>query len=131
MRVSLAGPHRPGLHLPEGTVYVGRAYGGMKGHPLRNPHRVGAECKARLHCKFDPCTACAPCDLGGVVHTRDESLDLYRAHLLQHPDLIEMAAVLVEDRWSLACWCPREQACHIDVITEIGDLVVNDMLDAA
>ncbi|MFB6548692.1 hypothetical protein [Streptomyces sp. NPDC056405] len=129
-RISLAGqPHD--LRLADGIIYVGRAYAGTKGHPLRNPHAYDRPCKARCHCKTPDCTACRPCDSGGHVHSRDESLDLYWAHLVQHPDLLDQAAILVEDRWTLACRCPLDQACHIDVLTEIGEAIINDIWDAA
>ncbi|MFI6334155.1 DUF4326 domain-containing protein [Streptomyces sp. NPDC050535] len=117
------------------AVWVGRAFAAQKGHLLRNPHKVAKNdtdfCKARLHCKFDPCVTCAPCDDGLHLHTRDESLDLYRAHLTEHPDLIDMAAELVEERWSLACRCPMDQPCHVDVLIELADLAINDMWEAA
>ncbi|WP_437052378.1 hypothetical protein [Streptomyces sp. enrichment culture] len=129
-RISLAGqPHD--LQLPDGVVYVGRAYAGTKGHPLLNPHAVGKPCRARCHCKTPDCTACRACDDGTHVHSGDESLDLYWAHLVQHPDLLDQAAVLVEDRWTLACRCPLDQPCHIDVFTEIGEAIINDIRDAA
>lgn len=83
--------------VPEGAVYAGRAAPGLRRSPFNNPHRVGK-----------PCGACA-----GAVHTLDEALTLYSAHLDANPELVERARQELAGH-DLACWCGLSGRCHVD-----------------
>lgn len=118
--------HNIGVLEETGAVWLGRAYAGQKGHILRNPHKVATSdtdfCKARHHCKFDPCLTCAPCDDGLHLHTLDESLRLYEAHMREHPSLI-LEGLRVQHSGLLgACSCPLDARCHIDVLSDLLDI---------
>lgn len=108
------------------AVWLGRAQAGQKGHILRNPHKVAKNdtdyCKARLHCKFDPCVACAPCDDGLHLHPREDALRLYEAHLKEHPTLILEGLRIAHSGLRGACSCPMDARCHIDVLNELVDV---------
>lgn len=105
------------------AVWLGRAQAGQKGHILRNPHKVAQKetdyCKARLHCKIDTCEVCAPCDDGLHLHTTDESLELYEAHLKANPTLILEGLRLAHSGKRAACACVMDARCHIDVLNEL------------
>lgn len=47
------------------------------------------------------------------------AVDAYRHHLKQHPELVERARAELAGRW-LSCWCPKEQACHADVLLAVA-----------
>lgn len=85
--------------VPPGAVRVTR--------PTRwgNPHRVGR-----------PCRACG----GGTVHDATEAVQLYRAHLAEHPELIAAARRELAGK-VLACWCPPGEPCHADVLLEVAN----------
>ncbi|MFE6287685.1 DUF4326 domain-containing protein [Streptomyces sp. NPDC057877] len=120
LRVSLVGQRWFEIGIPEDAVYVGRAYGGVKGHPLRNPHAVGKPCRARCHCKDINCATCRACDGGDIVHTSSaEVVRLYRQHLIRRPDLLAMAVEMLNAGVRLACSCPLNNPCHIDVLIEL------------
>ncbi|MFD9715130.1 DUF4326 domain-containing protein [Streptomyces sp. NPDC059076] len=78
--------------------YVGRAMhrGGwhLEGSPLASPYRPGPD------------------------GTREEVMELYRAHLLSHPELLALLPALRGKR--LGCWCVPEK-CHAEVIAELAD----------
>jgi hypothetical protein len=95
---------------PANLVYVGRHQGqggwDVASHPLHNPHDVGKKCRRK---------AC-----GGVVHTLDESLSLYREHMTTGPYAPYLTRLLPPLRgYRLACWCPLDQRCHVDVLLEL------------
>jgi hypothetical protein len=52
--------------VPAGAVYIGRACPGLPGSPFRNPFPV-------------------------KTHGRAEALQLFRHHLVEHPELVEQA----------------------------------------
>ncbi len=86
-----------GFRLPEGVDYIGGAMPrlGLKqsdwANPFKKPFRKG-------------------------LITREESLQLYREHVLSRPDLIKR---LPELRGKiLGCWCSPER-CHGDVLFEL------------
>jgi hypothetical protein len=80
------------------VVYVGRPMhrGGwhLDGSPLAGPYRPGHD------------------------GSREEVLELYRAHLLARPDLLKLLPGLRGHR--LGCWCVPER-CHAEVIAELAD----------
>jgi hypothetical protein len=78
--------------VPDGAVKATRP--GRWG----NPHPVGKACKV-----------CA-----GAVHDLDEALQLFRVHLVEHPELVARARRELAGR-DLACWCDLDKACHADV----------------
>ncbi|GGS97887.1 adenylosuccinate lyase [Streptomyces chromofuscus] len=88
---------------PADVVYVGRRWtlGGwdLPRHPLYNP--------------FVPDTATRKRD-----GTRAEVIALYRAYLLERPDLLDLVPDL-RGR-TLACWC-APQPCHADVLAELAE----------
>ncbi|MGW5652062.1 DUF4326 domain-containing protein [Streptomyces humi] len=91
-------------HAPADVVYVGRRWtmGGwdLPHHPLRNPFAYDIPKKKR-------------------DGTRAEVMAMYRAYLLERPELLELVADL-RGR-TLACWCAPEP-CHADVLAELADL---------
>lgn len=48
-------------------------------------------------------------------HGRVRAVQLFHAHLAEHPDLAEAACRELPGR-SLGCWCPLDQPCHADVL---------------
>ena len=101
-------PHRiqmtrdkPWRHLAPDAVIVAR---GKAGEPWGNPHPIDV-----------PCPGC-----GGVRHTRDEAVRLYRVHLDAHPDLVARARDELAGR-DLTCWCPLDVPCHADVLLEVAN----------
>lgn len=91
-------------HAPGDVVYVGRRWtmGGwdLPGHPLRNPFVHDTPGKKR-------------------DGTRAEVMSMYRAYLLERPELLELVTEL-RGR-TLACWCAPE-LCHAHVLAELADL---------
>jgi hypothetical protein len=51
---------------------------------------------------------------------RERALELYRAHLAAHPELVEAARQELRGR-PLGCWCPLDVACHADVLLELAN----------
>lgn len=88
--------------VPPGAVYIGRGAPGLKASPYANPHTA-----ARSGCRL----------CGGQVHTREEAVRLYRAHLAAHPELVEQARRELAGK-DVACWCAPGDACHGDVLVE-------------
>jgi|SRR5215211_4591850 len=81
--------------VPDGAVYVGRESPYLKRHPLHNPFKVSE-------------------------HGLEKALALYRQRLLDRPRLMELAMMLVLVKGKdLACWCPPDQRCHVDVILDV------------
>jgi hypothetical protein len=90
-RVKVQGDYFHG-RVPEGAYYAGRAAPGLKQSPLHNPYPV-------------------------KVHGLDQSLALYRAHLLSRPDLLELASMVIRFAGQdMACWCDLDRPCHVDVL---------------
>ncbi|MGN9842953.1 DUF4326 domain-containing protein [Nonomuraea sp. H19] len=89
--------------VPEGATYVGRAAPGLKASPYNSPHSIGRK----------GCRAC-----GGRLHDRHEVMELYRAHLREHPELVEQARRELAGQ-DLACWCRPDQECHADVLLAV------------
>ncbi|MGR6921237.1 DUF4326 domain-containing protein [[Actinomadura] parvosata] len=88
--------------LPHGAIWCGRQGPHLKRSPWANPHTLsGAGC-------WQP-----GCD--GRVHRRQEVLDLYREHLVSHPELVERARAELDGQ-ALACRCKLDEACHVDVL---------------
>jgi hypothetical protein len=94
-RVRVAGDLFHG-RVPAAAVYVGRAAPGLPRSPYANPYPA-------------------------KVHGRAGAVQLYRAHLAAHPDLVWAARRELAGR-DLACWCPLDQPCHADVLLEIAAL---------
>ncbi len=46
---------------------------------------------------------------------RAEALQLYRAYLDEHPDVVAEARRALAGR-DLACWCPLDVPCHADIL---------------
>lgn len=88
--------------VPAGAVYVGRATPGLRRSPYANPHTLRAE-------------GCRHC---GQAHTRAEVIDLYRAHIADHPELVDRARRELAGR-DLACWCRLDDPCHADVLLDV------------
>ncbi|MEU5535941.1 DUF4326 domain-containing protein [Streptomyces sp. NPDC020362] len=90
-------------HAPADVVYVGRRWtmGGwdLPRHPLYNPFAYDTPQKKR-------------------DGTRAEVMAMYRAHLLERPELLDLVPDL-RGR-TLACWCAPE-LCHADVLAELAD----------
>lgn len=53
-------------------------------------------------------------------HGRARAVELYRAHLAAHPELIEAARTELRGH-DLACWCPAGAQCHADVLIEVAN----------
>ncbi|MFG2790245.1 DUF4326 domain-containing protein [Streptomyces sp. NPDC048419] len=91
-------------HAPAGIVYVGHRWtmGGwnLPRHPLHNPFAYDTPKRRR-------------------DGTRAEVMAMYRAYLLEHPELLELIPEL-RGR-TLACWCAPE-LCHGDVLAELAEL---------
>ncbi|MFJ9349190.1 DUF4326 domain-containing protein [Streptomyces sp. NPDC101237] len=89
---------------PADVVYVGRRWtlGGwdLPRHPLSNPFAYDTPKKRR-------------------DGTRAEVMAMYRAYLLERPELLEQVALLRGK--ALACWCAPE-LCHAHVLAELADL---------
>ncbi|MBT2420574.1 DUF4326 domain-containing protein [Streptomyces sp. ISL-22] len=81
--------------LPPGAVYVGRRAPHLPGHALRNPYSV---------------KACG---------SPQEAVRRYRRWLLSREDLLTLVRDLRGQ--ALACWCPLDRPCHVDVIAELAD----------
>lgn len=79
--------------IPDGAVYVGRRTPHLRQSRYANPYPVKG--------------------LGLA-----QSLDLYRAHLGRHPELVESARRDLAG-CDLACWCPLDQPCHADILLDI------------
>jgi hypothetical protein len=45
-------------------------------------------------------------------------MELYRAHLREHPELVEQARRELAGH-DLACWCRPDQECHADVLLAV------------
>jgi hypothetical protein len=90
-------------HAPAEIVYVGRRWtmGGwdLPRHPLYNPFAYDTPKRRR-------------------DGTRAEVMAMYRAYLLERPELLEQVPDL-RGR-TLACWCAPER-CHGDVLAELAD----------
>ncbi|MER6065073.1 DUF4326 domain-containing protein [Streptomyces sp. NPDC001792] len=90
-------------HAPADVVYVGRRWtmGGwdLPRHPLYNPFAYDTPKKKR-------------------DGTRAEVVAMYRAYLLERPELLESVEELRGK--TLACWCAPE-LCHADVLAELAD----------
>ncbi|MEU1301721.1 DUF4326 domain-containing protein [Streptomyces shenzhenensis] len=88
---------------PADVVYVGRRWtlGGwdLPRHPLYNPFAYHTAAKRR-------------------DGTRAEVVAMYRAYLLERPELLELVPRL-RGR-TLACWCVPEP-CHAQVLAELAD----------
>ncbi|MFJ9903564.1 DUF4326 domain-containing protein [Streptomyces sp. NPDC101152] len=100
--------HEYGARLelaPADVVYVGRRWtlGGwdLPGHPLRNPFAYDTPKRRR-------------------DGTRAEVMAMYRAYLLERPDLLELVEELRGK--TLACWC-APLPCHADVLADLADSV--------
>jgi hypothetical protein len=94
----------PRLELaPDDVVYVGRRWtlGGwdLPRHPLSNPFAYDTSERRR-------------------DGTRAEVMAMYRAYLLEHPELLDLVPEL--HGRTLACWCAPE-LCHADVLAELAD----------
>ncbi|MEU8712633.1 DUF4326 domain-containing protein [Streptomyces sp. NPDC048663] len=91
-------------HAPADLVYVGRRWtlGGwdLPRHPLANPFAYDTPKKRR-------------------DGTRAEVMAMYRAYLLERPELLEQVAQLRGK--TLACCCAPE-LCHAHVLAELADL---------
>lgn len=79
--------------VPVGAVYVGRGLPGLPRSPWANPYST------RAH------------GLGGALR-------LYRAYLLDRPDLIERGRAELAGL-DLACWCPLARPCHADLVLDL------------
>lgn len=90
-------------HAPADVVYVGRRWtmGGwdLPRHRLYNPFAYDTPKKKR-------------------DGTRAEVMAMYRAYLLERPELLESVEELRGK--TLACWCAPE-LCHADVLAELAD----------
>ena len=53
-------------------------------------------------------------------HSPAEAVALYRAWLLERPDLLAAARAGLAGR-SLACWCPPGTPCHADVLLDLAN----------
>lgn len=53
-------------------------------------------------------------------HSPTAAVALYRAWLLEHPDLLDAARAELGGR-SLACWCPPGAPCHADVLLDLAN----------
>ncbi|MFD8999669.1 DUF4326 domain-containing protein [Streptomyces sp. NPDC059582] len=88
---------------PEDVVYVGRRWtlGGwnLPRHPLCNPFAYDTATKKR-------------------DGSRAEVMAMYRAYLLERPELLDRVVEL--HGRALACWCAPEP-CHADVLAELAD----------
>ncbi|MCP4526641.1 MAG: DUF4326 domain-containing protein [Aestuariibacter sp.] len=54
--------------------------------------------------------------------TRQQVLKLYRDHILSQPHLVKQLHRLQGKR--LGCFCKKHQACHVDVLIELIELIV-------
>ncbi|MBC6458403.1 DUF4326 domain-containing protein [Actinomadura sp. HBU206391] len=90
--------------FPDGAEYVGREAPHLSRSPFHNPHRLEKPCKVPT--------------CHGVVHERDECLRMFRAHLAEHPELVERARRELAGK-DLACRCGLDEACHGDILLEI------------
>lgn len=74
-----------------------------------NPFRIG-----------DVLDVSVPPQIIFLTITRDLAVDLFRAWALERPEFC--AAVRAElAGHDLACWCPLDQRCHVDVLLEIAN----------
>jgi hypothetical protein len=91
-RVKVAGNYFRGV-VPDGAVYVSREAPHLKRSPYANPY---------------------PAKTYGLA----ESLRLYRIHA-ERFDLAALRRDLVGK--DLACWCPLDRPCHVDVLLELAN----------
>ena len=88
---------RRGWRLPEGAVSVARP------HRYGNPYIIGT-----------------PTNTGNI--TRDQAVSMFREALLEGRLQFTVADVKRELRGrSLACWCPLDAACHVDVLLDVAN----------
>lgn len=52
--------------------------------------------------------------------SRERSIELFRAWLLEQQDLVEQARRELRGR-DLACWCALDVPCHADVLLEVAN----------
>jgi Domain of unknown function (DUF4326) len=52
--------------------------------------------------------------------SRERSIELFHAWLLEQPDMAEEARRELRGR-DLACWCPLDVPCHADVLLEVAN----------
>ncbi|MBV2357240.1 DUF4326 domain-containing protein [Streptomyces sp. J2-1] len=95
-------------HAPQDVVYVGRRWtlGGwdLPRHPLSNPFAYDTPRRKR-------------------DGTRAEVMAMYRARLLERPDLLDQLPALRDK--TLACWCAPE-LCHADILAELVESTTKD-----
>jgi Domain of unknown function (DUF4326) len=96
-RVKVPGPFRY-RDLPAGVVYVGRAVLGYPGSPYANPFKPAAK----------------------TPQAHAASVERYRQHLREHPELVAGIRRDIPAGASVACWCPDGWPCHGDVVLEVA-----------
>lgn len=88
---------KKGWKLPEDAVSCAR------------PHRYG-----------NPFIVATPTNGGNI--TRDQAVAMFRKALIEGRLQFTVAEIKRELRGrSLACWCPLDQQCHVDVLLELAN----------
>lgn len=114
--------------VPDGAVYVGRAFIGLKQSPFANPWCVKArqalafaqqshgEYVVRHHRDANRIAGGFPTAEGAY----QAAVWMFRSHLDERPDLRVLAVELLRGR-DLCCWCPPGRPCHADVLLEVAN----------
>jgi hypothetical protein len=96
--------------VPAGAVYAGRAAPGLRASQYANRHRIGQ------------CRACP------AVHGRAGALLGYAHDLAARADVVAAARAELAGV-DVACWCPLDEPCHVDVLLRV--VAGADPLEAA
>lgn len=113
---------------PDGAVYVGRAFPGLKQSPFANPWCIKGEAglpySQQGQGEFVVRHHRDASRIAGGFPTREAAARaavlMFRAHLDDKPDLRAAAVEQLRGK-DLACWCKPGEPCHADVLLEIAN----------
>jgi hypothetical protein len=100
--------------MPEGAVYAGR------GTKWGNPWRIERSDTHRGYDVNNPHERTCAGTFDDIEGARWAATVMYRSDLSGRPDLRETIRAELAGK-DLACWCPLDGPCHLDVLLEIAN----------
>lgn len=104
--------------VPAGAVYAGRPAPGLPGSQWANPFKPGRPTPTTIRLGGVAITVDPPI-AGGWPPGRSAAREWYRAAVAHaHLEALIVADLAGRD---IACWCPEDEPCHVDVLVDVAN----------